>query len=179
MGCGRCGKARQGPSCLPLLGKRVEAVPAKAFPPQNALPVCWRWWRQAQEGQARCLAPNSRGQSRDLFSSCCSGWAPANSCQARSCDCGCCITAVEPPGLNQLQRGCLWCLTRSQSAIPAFSYPPFPLCLPACDDSLMDSFWGCLWVTHSSCWWEQNKHSSKAQAETKSRIVYAAEIFSV
>lgn len=106
-------------------------------------------------------------------------WAPANSCQARSCDCGCCITAVEPPGLNQLQRGCLWCLTRSQSAIPAFSYPPFPLCLPAWDDSLMDSFWGCLWVTHSSCWWEQNKHSSKAQAETKSRIVYAAEIFSV
>lgn len=73
MGCGRCGKARQGPSCLPLLGQRVEAVPARAFPPQNAPPMCSRWWCQAREGQARCLAPKSRGQSRDLSSSCCSG----------------------------------------------------------------------------------------------------------
>lgn len=180
MGCGRCGKARQGPSCLPLLGKRVEAVPAKAFPPQNALPVCWRWWRQAQEGQARCLAPNSRGQSRDLFSSCCSG-------------CELLPTAARPGAVTVDAASQLWShrdWTSSSVDVcdvwPGASLqsqhsptPPFPLCLPSWDDSLMDSFWGCLWVTHSSCWWEQNKHSSKAQAETKSRIVYAAEIFSV
>lgn len=50
MGCGKRGKARQGPSCRPLLSKKVEAVPAKAFLPLNALRVCSRWWCQRSRG---------------------------------------------------------------------------------------------------------------------------------
>lgn len=182
MGCGRCGKARQGPSCLPLLGKRVEVVPAKAFSPQNALPMCSRWWCQAREGQARCWAPKSRGQSRDLSSSCCSG------CELLPTAAG--PGAVTVDAASQLgSHPTAWDWTSSSmdvgdvwpgASLQSQNSPtPLPLCLPAWDDSLMDSFWDCLWVTHSSCWWEQNKRSSKAQAETKSRIVYAAEIFSV
>lgn len=70
------------------------------------------------------------------------------------------------------------CEHQDQSAIPAFP-TPLPLCLPAWDHSLSSSYSGCLWVTHSSRWREQNKHSSKAQAETGSRITSAAEIFSI
>lgn len=67
----------------------------------------------------------------------------------RSCDFGCCITAVEPPDnaeLKQLQRGCLW--WPGVSLQSQHSPTPLPLCLPAWGDSLMYSFWGCLWVTH-------------------------------
>lgn len=87
MGCGKCGKARQGPSCLPLLGKRLEAVPAKALPPQNALPVCSRWWRQRSRGtggagQVFSTASSGGGQSRaSLLQLLLRVRAPATSCR--------------------------------------------------------------------------------------------------
>lgn len=97
---------------------------------------------EAREGQARCLARQAPAEVRagHLFSSCCSGcehlppaagpelwlWMLHHSCGAT------------------WQRGTeaapawMFVMTRSQSAIPAFSYPPSPL--PPCLGWQLDVF---------------------------------------
>lgn len=187
MGCGRCGKARQGPSCLSLLGKRVEAVPAKAFPPRNALPVCSRWWCQRSRSTGGAGQVFSTAQVPEEVRAGISSPAAAQECKHLQTAAG--QGAVTLDAASQLwSHLTAWDWTSSSVDVPddqksvchpSIFLPPLPLCLPAWDDSLMFSYSGPLWVTHSSCWWEQNKHSSKAQAGTKLRSIYAAEIFSI
>lgn len=123
---------------------------------------------------------NSRGQSRALFSSCCSG------CELLPTAAG--PGAVTVDAASQLGQHLTawdwtapaWMLVIDQEPVcnPSILLPPFPSAsLPGMTAWCILS--EAVRVTHSSCWWEQNKRSSKAQAETKSRIVYAAEIFSV
>lgn len=164
MGCGRCGKARQGPSCLSLLGKRVEAVPAKAFPPLNALPVCSRWWCQRSRSTGGAGQVFSTAQVPEEVRAGISSPAAAQECKHLQTAAG--QGAVTLDAASQL-----W------SHLTAWDWTSSSVDVP--DDSLMFSYSGPLWVTHSSCWWEQNKHSSKAQAGTKLRSIYAAEIFSI
>lgn len=138
---------------------------------------------EAREGQARCLARhNSRRRSElaSLLQLLLKGVSTCKQLPARE---------LWLDAASQLwSHLTAWDWTSSNVDVcdeqesvcnPSIFLPPIPLCLPAWDESLMCSYWHCLWVTHSSCWREQNKHSSKAQAETKSRIVYAAEIFSI